>query len=218
MKSETAVPGDGTWLFGRAILVTRWYGAPKDNVAPRPAIRPRGASQQGSWRTSCEVTINSVKANRRKGSCHHYARRWTPEPKWQAARMGHSPFVPSSLDARPENSHRLKTQLNVSLVEPVKLVAPCSGRDSIQSVNNGEGTAGRGSRSKRMPPCSGADRAAPARKVRGYPPRKGADFRLVCNGGKSLNGIPLGQRCQAACGNRAGSRPKGAGSEACPAK
>jgi len=218
MKSETAVPSDGTWLPGRAALATGLSGAPGENVALKPAIRPKGASQKGPWGTTYEVVINSVTCNRRKGSWRHQSWWRTPEPKRQAARREHSAVALSSPVARPEDSHPLKVRSNVSLVEPVKPVVPCPSRGSSQSASNGDGIAGKGCRRKRMPPRSGVDRAAPARKGREYPPRKGADFRPVCNGGKSLNGIPLGQRCQAACGNRAGSRPKGAGSEACPAK
>ena len=161
MKLETAALSDGAWLSGRASLVTRSYGASGEDVTPRPAIRSRGASQQDPRRTICEVAINSVTSNRRKDSCRRQVWRRTPEPKWQAARREHSQFAPSSLVVRPEDSHRLKAQMNVSRVKPVKPVVPCPGRGSIQSVSNGEGTAGKGGRSKRRPPRSGADRATP---------------------------------------------------------
>ena len=42
---------------------------------------------------------------------------------------------------------------------------------------NGDGSAGRGCRKKRMPLCNGGDRAAVAIELQGYLTRKGADFR-----------------------------------------
>src|SRR4030042_1107254 len=131
MNPETTALDDGAWLLGRATSVTRWYGAPKDNVAPRPAIRPRGTSQQGPWRTTCEVTINSVTVNWRKDRWHRNSLRWTPEPKWHAARREHSAVTPSSSEARPEDSHRLKARLNVIRVKPVKPDVPCLNRGRI---------------------------------------------------------------------------------------
>src|SRR4030042_2658172 len=188
MKStlETAIPSDGMWLPGRAALATEPSGAPGENVAPRTAISPRGASQQDLWRTTCEVAINPVSSNRRKDSCRCWKRQGTPEPKWHAARRDHSVIAPSSLVARPGDSHRLKVQLNACREKPVKPVVPCLNWGSIQSTSNGEDTAGKGRRSKRKPLCSGADRAAPAIKARRYPPRKGADFRWALAGGKTL--------------------------------
>ena len=141
METETAIPSDGMWLLGRATLATRWYGAPKDNVTPRPAIRPRGTSQQDPRRTTCEVAINSVKQIRRKDSCRCQVGLRTPGPKWQAARGEYSWLTPSSLVARPEESHRLKARLNVNYVKPVKPVVPCPSRDSIRSASNGDGIA-----------------------------------------------------------------------------
>ena len=161
MKPETAALSNGAWLSGRASLVTRSYGASGENVAPRPAIRSRGASQQDLWRTTCEVAINFVTMNRRKDSCRRQTWRRTPGPKWQAARRERSLFASSLLVVRSEESHRLKVQMNVSRVKPVKPVVPCPARGCIQSVSNGEGTAGKGGRSKRRPPRSGADRATP---------------------------------------------------------
>ena len=43
-------------------------------------------------------------------------------------------------------------------------------------------------RSKRMPPCNGADRASATRK---YPARKGADFRHGLNGRETLERLEL---------------------------
>src|SRR5271157_3384363 len=121
MEEETTTLDDGAWLLGRATLVTRWYGAPKDNVAPRSVVRPKGASQQNLWRTTSEVTINSVTSNWRKDNWHRIGLRWTPEPKWHATGGEHSAFAPPSSKVWPEDSHRLMAQLNVIRVEPVKV-------------------------------------------------------------------------------------------------
>jgi hypothetical protein len=186
MKAETAARSERAWLPGRAAPATGQREAPGDNVTPRPAIRPKGASQPCPGETTCKVTINSVSSSRRKDSWHYPDWIVDAGAKRHTARWGYSILTPFSPVVRPEDSHSLKARGNVSHVELGKSVAPCTERSSSRAARYGDGAADKGGRRKRMPPCNGADRAAPARRGREYPPRKGADFRLVLTEGKLL--------------------------------
>ncbi len=82
----------------------------------------------------------------------------TLEPKWYAAWWRCFYLTALSSFEQPGDNAFLKIPLNVGEWERGKPVVPRHGAGGIQTVRNGEGTAGRGRRRKRMPFCNEMDR------------------------------------------------------------